>query len=232
MAGSSRMMWQSGLGQIGNEFTMLTVLSAVFMMSLQAETFHLVTSAGERTTQAAERFVDITLAKGRVRGAIAVFFEPQSRLFSWVFGFADAGSRANLLGHHRKNSLLFLGNDKLVFFTVREQSLAVRISAEHAASLDDAVSKAAASAEARKAELVKPEVLFRGPDLAAYVSLKEIGPDFFVLKNSAAPAPPPQVIGASFANGNWEVTLRGPNNDRVVLTLDAAFALKGIHRLD
>ena len=211
---------------------LLTVLSAVFMMLLQAETFRLVTPAGERTVQAAERFVDIPLFKGQVRGAVAVFFEPQSRLSLWVFGFADAGPRANLLDHHRQNSLLFLGNDKLVFFMVREQSLAVRVSAEHAASLDDAVSKAAASAEARKAELVKPELLFRGPDLAAYVSLEEVEPDFFVLKNNAGPAPPLQVIGASFANGNWEVTLRGPNKDRVVLTLDAAFALKGIRRLD
>jgi hypothetical protein len=211
---------------------MLTILCAAFMMSLQSETIRLSTPAAEKTAEATERFVDITLAKGRVRGAVVVFFEPKTRLFSWVFAFAGDGSRPDLLGRYRQSSLLYLVDEQLVFFTVREQSLAVRISTERAASLSDAVSKAVASAEARKSELVKPELLFRGPDLAAYVSLKEIEPDFFLLKNNAAPAPPLEVIAASFADGKWEVTLKGPNKDRVVLTLDAAFKLQGIRRLD
>jgi hypothetical protein len=195
-----------------------------------ADTFRLVTPAGEQTVEAAERFVDVSL--GDFRGAVVVFFEPKSRLFSWVFGLSTPGARPGLLDPHRTASLLYLVDERLVFFAVRHNALTVRTSAERAVSIDEAINRAVSSVEARKAEFSKVDVLLRGIDLAATVDLKELGRDFFVKKQSVAPGAPPQVVAASFANGTWEVTLRGPNNDRVVVTLDGSFGLQGTRRVE
>jgi hypothetical protein len=199
---------------------------------MQPETFRLLSARGEENIQAAERFVDISYGGGEILGAVVVFFDPKTHLSLWVFGVAGAGSRPGLLESFRRRSVLSLAEDRLVFFTMRESSLAVRASNERATSLEDAVNRAVAAVNARKSELVKLDVLLHGADVFTLIMLRELGRDFFALKNSAGPGPSPKVVGASFSNGKWDVTVVGPNQDRAVVTLNTSFELQGVRRIE
>ncbi len=220
-----------------------TITMSVFLMSGLAciqklyvwqpitEQFPVVTPEGSRSVEAGERYVDVEVLGEGDEGAIAVFYEPESGLFCWVFGLASAGTRPGILDGLRSGSLVYLADDRLVLFTMLHRSLAIRTSSERAESLQDALNAAVAAVEPKKGEFAKGEVRRRGYDLYTLVDLSQVGLDFFFFRNRAEPAPSPEVVAVSLTEGEWEVTVRGPNRDRVVVTLNTSFQLQGIRRL-
>ncbi len=193
-------------------------------------TFRLVLPDGSRNVQAAELFVDVTYGDGAARGAVVVFFDPQTRLACWLYTYTGAGPRPGLLEYFRKGSVLYLAGDTLVFFTTRGSSLSVRTSTERAASLADALRAALTAVEAKKSELTKLVAATAGSGVNRFVPLSDVAGDFFSRAGDARTYLP-RVVSVSCSGGEWQVTVSGPDDARAVVTLNASYELRGFRRV-
>ena len=181
---------------------------------------------GRMTAQAGALPVTFRYRSGRQEdGHVIGVFEPITRAFWWWPQPGD-NARYDRLNWLRDYSWLQLAGQTMVGFWSVGDGLGVRESSARASSLEDGFTNALAVLNA------SPEVIEGGEQPGTtYHDLSGLGREFFNRAGSALGSPPPHIVHATRDGAGWTITLEGPDEDRVAVTLDPGYKLLGIDPL-
>lgn len=184
------------------------------------------TQQGRLTAQAGALPVTFHYRSGRQEdGHVIGVFEPTTRAFWW---WPQPGDEAmyDRVKWLRDYSSLQLAGQTMVGFWSGGDGLGVRESSEQAASLEDGFARALPSMDASLAAIesgARPGT--------TYHDLSGLGREFFNRAGAVVASPPPRIINATRDGTGWTITLVGPDEDRVAVTLDPGYKLLGIDPL-
>lgn len=105
--------------------------------------------------------------------------------------------------------------------------LDVRESTEHASGLQDGRDEAARSLNATLREIDSGT-----REWFTRIDPGRLGAGFLLRPGNAATLDPAKITSVAFSGGRWDVSIKGPNEDSVIVTLDASYKLLGTRRPD
>jgi hypothetical protein len=195
---------------------------------MRSEEIRVETASGPVTAQAAERKTDVRFPRGKTdSGFLVGVYEPRSGLFWWQYEMGNPTSPNGAVDRLKTRSRFYLAESSLVSLVMNARFLDVRESKEHVSGLQDGMDKAAQSLNAtlREIESGTKEWFTR-------IDLGSLGADFFLRRGNAASLDAAKITSVTFSGGKWDVTIEGPNDDTVIVTLDASYELLGTRRPD
>src|SRR6185503_753867 len=148
-------------------------------------------------------FADGTSGKAE----IILLHEPRSGLFWWTYQALDPTQSSEGVAAFQSTSVICVTEEKIVVFKGRNSVLAT-------------LKKTSKEIETGSVEW------FRGTNVA-----KAVGYDFLHLKGNASPFPGPKLKDVTRKNGQWHLTLDGPNKDSAELVLGEDYQLISAVRL-
>ena len=168
-------------------------------------------------------FADGTSGKAE----IILLHEPRSGLFWWTYQALDPTQSSEGVAAFQSTSVICVTEEKIVVFKFRKPFVWVRESTEHYPTIDEGRNSVLATLKKTSKEIETGSVeWFRGTNVA-----KAVGYDFLHLKGNASPFPGPKLKEVSRKNGQWHLTLDGPNKDSAELVLGEDYQLISAVRL-
>src|SRR6185295_7702161 len=155
------------------------------------------------------------------KAEIVILHEPRSGLFWWGYQTLDASQSGEGSATFQSPSIVCVTEEKIVVFKFSRPFVWVRESTEHYPTIDEGRNRVLATLKKISKEIETGSVeWFRGINVT-----KAVGVDFFHLKGSASPFPGPKLKEAIRKNGQWHLTLDGPNKDSAELVLGEDYQL-------
>ena len=193
---------------------------------MHSEELRVETVGGPVAAQAAERKADVQFPSGKTdSGFLVGVYEPKSGLFWWRYEMGNPSVPTGAVERLKARSKFYLADSRLVSLVMNARFLDVRESTERVSGLQDGMDKAAQSLNATLREIDSGT-----KEWFTRIDLGSLGGDFFLRSGNAATLDPAKITSVAFSGGKWDVSIKGPNGDSVIVTLDASYKLLGTRR--
>jgi hypothetical protein len=194
-------------------------------LRVRSESIGIQTSQGPESARGADLALTLRLPKGKHEAVyILAVFERASGAFWWKPEVEDVTVPVdNIIVALKATTRLVVVDSRLVSFSVTRPFLDIRQSTERVRTLQDGLDKAVKTVDANIAAIEN-----RTLQWFTRVDLSSLRSAFFF-----RPGHPDEAIieRVSLVGGKWELVLRGPNKDSVLVTLDPSYKLIGTRRL-
>jgi hypothetical protein len=159
--------------------------------------------------------LSIVLPSGKVGYAdVAMLSEPKTKLFWWFYQTVEQPDDKGILQSPLDALMICVADDKVAGFNLTQAVLSVRDSTSHFSSMDEGQTKVLARIKENAERIEDGSMRW-----AKRVPLGRALPDFFVLKDSAAP-PRGTIREVARMPGQWRLILDGPNTNSAEVILD------------
>lgn len=161
------------------------------------------------------------------KAEVILLHEPRSGLFWWTYQMLDPTQSSEGIAAFQSTFIICITEAKIVVFNFSKPFVWVRESTEHYSTIEEGRNGVLATLKKTSKEIESGSVeWFRGTNVA-----KAVGNDFLNLKGSASPFPGPKLREVIRKNGQWHLTLDGPNKDSAEVVLGEDYQLISAVRL-